>query len=60
MRLKRFNEINKDFDELNETKNTFSKKDLQNAFNAGKTNNFDTGVSKYDTFNQWYKKYIKK
>lgn len=44
----------------NKTKKRFSKKDLDNAFYAGRARRFDTGISLNSNFDSWYKSYTKK
>jgi hypothetical protein len=41
-------------------KKRFTKKDLDNAFYAGKARRFDTGVELNPYFEVWYKRYTKK
>lgn len=38
----------------------FTKKDLDNAFYAGRARRFDTGVELNPSFDSWYKGYTKK
>lgn len=36
---------------------TFTKKDMLDAFNSGRSRRFDTGVLYYNNFETWYKDY---
>ena len=63
MRLKLKMEKNVDnmgVEKPKKTKKRFTKRDLDNAFYAGRARRFDTGVELNPNFELWYKRYTKK
>jgi hypothetical protein len=43
-----------------DVRRSFSKMDMEICWNNARSKRFDTGVTMYNDFDSWYKKYVKK